>query len=106
MRACEHGHGVIAGRSGSYKAKHRVLIPTGAAGAGRREELWRNRSVVPTSTQASAVSCEIFHRSSEVPVIARETGQTMFKCPESVPVRAATSLNTKMYNRYDVLAAS
>eukprot|EP00965_Chrysotila_dentata_P127955 4231113-Pleurochrysis_carterae.AAC.2 len=38
--------------------------------------------------------CEaILHaqKSEEVPVITHDTGQTIFKCPESVPARAATS---------------
>eukprot|EP00965_Chrysotila_dentata_P156327 5164332-Pleurochrysis_carterae.AAC.4 len=32
-------------------------------------------------------------RSAEKPVPARSTGQGILKCPESVPVRAATSLS-------------
>eukprot|EP00965_Chrysotila_dentata_P253205 6211125-Pleurochrysis_carterae.AAC.1 len=35
-------------------------------------------------------------KSAEVPVIARNTGQARFKCPESVPARAATRYQSSM----------
>eukprot|EP00965_Chrysotila_dentata_P224399 6194153-Pleurochrysis_carterae.AAC.6 len=54
---------------------------------------------LPPATPGTTVVCILMsnvmlhaQRSAEVSVTARDTGQAIFKCPEHVPARAATSL--------------
>eukprot|EP00965_Chrysotila_dentata_P116312 3845072-Pleurochrysis_carterae.AAC.2 len=62
-----------------------VVQSCSSAGGRDRYGLWTKlRRPVQVSTTWSV----------EVPVIARDGGHAIFKCPESVPARAATSLGS------------